>query len=84
MSAPASDPPQDPPTGTGSSDVKPGDASSSASSSTGETVPEGDVKMEEAPKPETIEDTLEDIPDHVKEVGHIIYMMMVECQLIHS
>ena len=71
MSAPASDPPQDPPTGTGSGDVKPADASSSASSSTGETVPEGDVKMEEAPKPETIEDTLEDIPDHVKEVrGH--------------
>jgi hypothetical protein len=69
MSAPASDPPQDPPTGSG--DVKPGDASSSASSSTGENVPEGDVKMEEAPKPETIEDTLEDIPDHVKEVGHV-------------
>ena len=84
MSAPASDPPQDPPTGTGGSDVKPGDASSSASSSTGETVPEGDVKMEEAPKPEAIEDTLEDIPDHVKEVGHIIYMMMVECQLMYS
>jgi len=76
MSAPASDPPQDPPTGTGSGDVKPADASSSASSSTGETVPEGDVKMEEAPKPETIEDTLEDIPDHVKEVGFLIQTIM--------
>ena len=72
MSAPASDPPQDPPTGSG--DSKPGDASTSASASTGETPAEGDVKMEEeaqAPKVETIEDTLEDIPDHVKEVCHL-------------
>ena len=74
MSAPASDPPQDPPTGSG--DIKPEAASTSASTSTGETVPEGDVKMEEAPKAETIEDTLEDIPDHVKEVGHLIVIMV--------
>ena len=74
MSAPASDPPQDPPTGSG--DVKPETASTSASTSTGETVPEGDVKMEEAPKAETIEDTLEDIPDHVKEVGSLVIIMI--------
>jgi hypothetical protein len=68
MSAPASDPPQDPPTGIEA--PKPEEASSSASSSSGEQPAEGDVKMEEAQaaKPETIEDTLEDIPDHVKEV----------------
>lgn len=75
MSAPAPDPPPNP---SGAGDNKPADAAASSSSSgeapTGEgqttTNPEGgDVKMDEPPKPEEIEDTLEDIPDHVRDVS---------------
>lgn len=77
MSAPAPDPPPNP-TGT-TGDVKPEDIASSSSSSSGQdpTTPAnananaegGDVKMEEPPKPEEIEDSLEDIPDHVRDVS---------------
>jgi len=72
MSAPSSDPPQDPPSNVG--DVKTGESSDSSAPSTStpandETPVEGsgDVKMEEA-KEETVEDTFEDLPDHVKDV----------------
>jgi hypothetical protein len=74
MSAPASDPPRDPPqTPPRNGDNKPGDASSSASTGEGETDPllgeGGDVKMEESAKPETVEDTFEDLPEHVRNVS---------------
>lgn len=75
MSAPAPDPPPNP---TGTGDIKPGDASSSTAPATAApdatdaaaaAATEGDVKMDEPAKPEEIEDTLEDIPDHVREVS---------------
>lgn len=75
MSAPAPDPPPNP-TGT-TGDVKPEDIASSSSSSSGQepttaaNAEGGDVKMEEPPKPEEIEDSLEDIPDHVRDVSLI-------------
>ena len=76
MSAPAPDPPPNP---TGTGDVKPTDAaaaSSSSSPSTGQDTAAnaegGDVKMEETPKPEEIEDSLEDIPDHVRDVRPLV------------
>jgi 26S proteasome regulatory subunit T5 len=74
MSAPASDPPQDPPTNS-SGDVKPGDSSTSTSApaeNVDAPAAEGDVKMEEEePKVETVEDTMEDIPEHMKGVSSL-------------
>ena len=79
MSAPAADPPQDPPQPPSTS-AKPESSTSGEADSSGSTTEEGgidggDVQMEERPK----EDTLEDIPETVRNVS-IVHHILSWCR----